>query len=477
MMKYLNISSTTYESCLYQTGILDVEDYNNVGRLLCYCITKSLSSPYLWGLIQNMQKPNFNLYSAVKYIWEDYKQCNFDTTFGEQYYPFVECKRKVYVNLDFMFGNDFKSYHRSGWAYVVGGMMNLDAHQMNRNSSIMVDTYVDRSFHWGHDTLQTFGLIPYSQKWVGFIHHTFDTTHSTYNCVELFNKPTFIESLKTCKGLIALTEYLANQLRIALAKLDLDVPVFALYHPMETVDSYFTMDKFNSNESPKIVQIGAWLRNAYGIYELPLWKNKLNFQKAALKGKDMDHYFKPNDFMNNMKTFLYKTENDIMYKPDICRPHMCRPHICRPNICRPTCISVNYTVNNINKYCSGLYNTIEKNDNSVEIIDRINNEDYDILLSQNVIFLNLVDCSAVNTVLECLVRNTPLVVNRHPAVEEILGENYPGFYENMVDASLLINDIKKIDAMHTHIKKLNKKRYTLDYFIMELQNILLKANT
>jgi hypothetical protein len=467
-MKYLNISSVTYENLLHKTGKLYTgdRDYMNTARLLCYCITKSLSTPYIWGLMYNMQKPNFNLFEAIKYIWEDFKHINFDSSHEEHYYPLLKTKRKVFINLDFMFGNDFKSYHRSGWAYVVGGMMNLDAHQLLRDSDIMVDTYLDRSFHWGNDTLETFGLIPYTQKWIGFIHHTYDTTHSVYNCVELFEKKTFLESLKYCKGLIALTEYLAKDLRISLIKKNFShIPVFVLYHPMETVEDLFTLENFNSNNKKKIVQIGAWLRNPYSIYELPLWKNKLKLQKVALKGKDMDMYFKPDNFMDNLKIFLFK----ICISPgEICRPDICRPE-CMPDICR--CCS-----NHVNKYCAGLYKHIEEQDKSVEILDRINNDDYDKLLSHNIIFLNLVDCSAVNTVLECLVRNTPIIINRHPAVEEILGDTYPGYYDDMIDASLLLNDIKKIEAMHNHLKKLNKRRYSLDYFMNKLQNIILNIS-
>jgi hypothetical protein len=84
----------------------------------------------------------------------------------------------------------------------------------------------------------------------------------------------------------------------------------------------------------------------------------------------------------------------------------------------------------------------------------------------------------VNTVLECLVRNTPLVINRHPAVEEILGKGYPGFYDgadNLVGAMALLSDIKQISRMHTYIKGLDKRRYTLENFMTKLQDAILAA--
>jgi hypothetical protein len=483
LMKYLNMTSTEYENILNQNSVLSIgsHEYIDVARLMCYCVTKSMQSPYIWGLIENMQLPNFCLYSAIKYIWEDFNQKVSDKTPGEVYYPSINIERKVFVNLDFVFQSDFSGYHRSGWAYAIGGLMTIDAHQMLRSTDILIDTYVDRSFHWGQDTLQTIGVVPYKCPWYGFIHHTFDTTHSTYNCAQLFVNPVFIESLKTCKGLISLTEYLARDLRIALIKAGMKtVPVYVVSHPMETVDNVFTMNRFKSNTDKKLVQIGAWLRNPYAIYELPMWKNKLGLQKTALKGKEMDHYFKPDSFLEEIKAVL-TTKKYFGDHPcgEICRP-ACRPAdpVCRPDntICRPACSPENNVCrqNNMNKYCEGLYNTIVRNDKSVRIIDKLSNDDYDNLLGENIVFLNLVDCSAVNTVLECLVRNTPLIINRHPAVEEVFGKEYPGFYDDMIDATMIINSIDKIEEIHTYLKKLNKKPYNIDKFVSDVQNIALQ---
>ena len=469
LMKYLNIPSSSYESMLKKVNKMYVknQDYTNVARIICYCITKSIQSPYLWGLAENMKKKDFCLYDAIKYIWEDCKsnEIDADTCLGEKYYPVIQSDRRVFVNLDYVFSNDFKNYHRSGWAYVVGGMMNLDAHQLLRTSNVMIDTYIDRSFHWGLETLETVGILPYTKPWIGFIHHTFDILHSSFNCVELFANPLFLQSLSCCKGLIALTDYLAKDLKIALISKGFgNVPVHVIYHPMETVDKMFTFEKFLENKQRKVVQIGAWLRDAYAIYNLDLWKNKLQLSKCALKGKDMDLYFKPEDFLKDIKKVLYKESSDG--EGEICRSN---------SMCRPTCISgnqVQYYCNQVNKYCSGLYSVIEQNDKSVTVIDRITNEDYDDMLSNNIVFLKLVDCSAVNTVLECLVRNTVIVINRHPAVEEILGESYPCFYDDLIDATLLLNDIDKIRAAYLHLKKLSKRRYRLDYFMDQLQNIV-----
>ena len=485
---YLGIRD--YETILHKTGPFPIIDNTplNVSRIISYCITGYIQNPYIWGLAKNIQKEDFNLYTAIQWIWNDMKeQRDIFRREPEHYYPSVSIKRKQLINIDYFFQNDFSSYHRSGWAYAIGGLMNIDAIHLHRNpSQILLDTYVDRSFHWGMDTLLAVGILPYTQPWMGFIHHTFDITHSSYNCVELLKNPVFIESLPQCKGLIVLTKYLAEQLRTALDIVGFtSVPVHVIYHPMEFVSDTFSIDKFINNPNKKVIQIGAWLRKPYSIYELPVspdYMNPLGLTKAVLRGKDMDIYFKPNDFDTGIKQFLMEDcSSHQVGQGDISRPEGCNS-MSRPEcyLSRPECyISRNVLsrTNTTNKYCQGLYESISKQDNSVQILEKLSNEKYDELLSENVVFLDMTDCSAVNTVLECLVRNTPLFVNRHPAIEEIFGKEYPGFYTNLVDAMTKMVNIQTITAITDYLSKLDKTKYTLDTFVDAVQSFAMTCKS
>jgi hypothetical protein len=340
-------------------------------------------------------------------------------------------------------------------------MMNLDAPFLMRQSDLLIDTYVDRSFHWGFDTLKSMGVLPYKQKWIGFLHHTFDESHSNYNCEELFNNDVFLESLKSCRGLITLSEYLKAGVEKKLVDGGFSIPAYVLYHPMEFVDNMFTMERFIGNRERKVVQIGAWLRNPYAIYELPCTEIK----KAALKGKEMDLYFPPSDFMEKMEGLLDSEDVGLLESPSwegtgsgtgggvgICRDH-----------------------NSGNKFCKGALEMIKRQMKSVEIIEKLENSEYDELLSQNIVFLNLIDCSAVNTVIECLVRNTVLLVNRLPALEEILGKEYPGFYRSIYEAARMCEDMDKIREVHEYLKGLNKDKFRLDVFITGFHKIINKS--
>ena len=130
---------------------------------------------------------------------------------------------------------------------------------------------------------------------------------------------------------------------------------------------------------------------------------------------------------------------------------------------------------NTNKYIIGMVESLKLKDASVSIIDNLSNDRYDQLLASNIVFLNLVDCSAVNTVIECVVRNTPLIVNRHPAIEELLGKGYPGFYSCLIEASMISTDLEKIKEISTYLERLDKTDYLLSTFIDKFQDIVLEV--
>lgn len=117
---------------------------------------------------------------------------------------------------------------------------------------------------------------------------------------------------------------------------------------------------------------------------------------------------------------------------------------------------------------------IRRKNASVETMDILSNDDYDRLLSNNVVFLKLVDASAVNTVIECMVRHTPLVVNRIPAVEEYLGTDYPGFYDDLSHAASLLGSMDNIQRMHAHMAALDLTRLDLLRFLSSFEDALVK---
>ena len=91
-------------------------------------------------------------------------------------------------------------------------------------------------------------------------------------------------------------------------------------------------------------------------------------------------------------------------------------------------------------------------------------DEYDLLLSENIVFIDLFDSAANNVVLECIVRNTPIIVNKTPGVLEYLGNEYPLYFESLSDVPGLLTTDKIISA-YNYLLRLDKEKFTLDRFI------------
>lgn len=81
---------------------------------------------------------------------------------------------------------------------------------------------------------------------------------------------------------------------------------------------------------------------------------------------------------------------------------------------------------------------------SVAYLDYVDNNEYDEWLTNSVVFLNYIDLSASNAIIECIARTTPMLINRHPAAMEYLGKDYPMYYSSRYEAEHKISDNKLI---------------------------------
>jgi len=108
--------------------------------------------------------------------------------------------------------------------------------------------------------------------------------------------------------------------------------------------------------------------------------------------------------------------------------------------------------------------------NNIFFLERIDNTAYDDLLSNNIVFLDLFDSSANNVIIECIQRNTPIIVNKLEAVVEYLGENYPLYFNNLNEINILSNNFDKLYQGYIYLKNLDKTFLSYDHFIESLAN-------
>ncbi len=468
-----------------ETLALSPEQKEDTVKITSYILTGSTNSVYNYGLMEKMFKKGY-----------DYKK-EWEWIINDHHYACLRNKQNLtsgVFNMTFIDQVDYSGAHRAGWQFVYEQLLPFNS----KDSDLYLDMYVDRTFHWNKKINKFLNLIPYTNNWIGFIHHTFDQEFSDYNCVELLKNQDFIESLKTCKGLIVLSRYLQLLLQAQLFKMRVNVKVWVVYHPTETQVPLFNLKKFITNDNKKLLFIGGWLRNTYSFYQLPLRERihikslcasqSFEIRKTFIKGVHMNNYHPSKDFKTDLMCLLKYQEEQ---SSDKCKNISTCPNIsrciCIPNVSRCICIPIvsrcisSDIKNNWNKF---YFDDITKTLQSVDIVTNLSNSDYDMVLTENIVIINLIDASAINTLLECIVRNTPIIINDLPAVVELLGKNYPlyitckhdDYYNFNIQVNNLIKDFKNIEKAHRHIKSLDKRRLNIDFFIKELLNIISSLN-
>ena len=250
-----------------------------------------------------------------------------------------------------------------------------------------------------------------------------------------------------------------------------NIPLFVLTHPTEFVEEskMFSMNNFKSNEEKKIIQIGAWMRDINGIFEIKVNRNINkdnedanninNIQKAVLIGKKMEGYY------TNLNESVAEEDESIV-ETDLSKLNS----ISRDDKIRSVTCTDEET-NTVNRETNTVNRETNKQTNKVKIITFQENDLYDDLLSKNIVFLKLIDASAINTLIECIVRATPIVINKIKPVVEVLGDSYPLFYSDVSEVEKLVT-MKNIEKAHQYLKRMDKTKFKIETFIKNFQHIL-----
>lgn len=141
--------------------------------------------------------------------------------------------------------------------------------------------------------------------------------------------------------------------------------------------------------------------------------------------------------------------------------------------------NIKKTIPQINTYCmpgdlrqyADSWNHLMRNAGKDYVVHdpiRLDNREFDNHMTKTLVWCRLHATSANNGIIEPLIRNTPILTNRLPAVEEYLGEDYPLYIED--------NDtitIDKILKAHYYLKNKSKidlsGRYFASHLILKLK--------
>ena len=297
---------------------------------------------------------------------------------------------------------------RTGWKYALQSLSELHS-----SSGIKFDGYVENNFGWRIDEAAERGEIPYREPWIGIAHHPqdmpefFDYRTSPQH---VFDNYYIHESLKHCKGLFTLSKHYGQWLQEYLGDA---VPVETLFHPTDLDVEKFTLEKFLSNEHKRVVSVGHWLRRFISFKLLPVHK----YSKTCLIAEEYTRE------LQSRERFATTYTND-------------------------------FGLEIVGQYSEE---------------DWLENEVFDQVLTKNIVFADYYGCSASNTVLECIARNTPIAVNPHPAVVEYLGEKYPLYFSSIQEAADKIQNLDIIEETTNYLSELDKERLSPASFSEDLK--------
>lgn len=303
--------------------------------------------------------------------------------------------------------------HRGGWRSILQDL--IDNNFYNNDAKFDFFDMIEFKFMWNEDP-----HFLCHNKWAGIVHCTPKTPGflQISNVNNLFNNENFIKSLDNCTVIITLSSYITHHLNKKFNKINKNIPIHTLKYPVDRENiKLFDYNNYINNDEKKIIQIGQQLRKVTSIYLL----NVNNFKKVWLTGR------KNLDF-------------------------------CKKNLDE----EINYF-----NYDKKVFNN---NQNEVLIYYADTFEEYDDLLSKNIAFIDLFDAGANTVIVECIIRNTPVIVNKLSSVIEYLGVNYPLYFNDLNEVPNLLTNAKIMEA-HQYLCKMNKEDLSIDYFTKQIINI------
>jgi len=373
--------------------------------------------------------------------------------------------------------DDAYDFTSVGWKLATIGLRYMSPEMHGRTKAapfLRFDPYVDRTFRWGKRALRAARTGPFSEeagKWGGFVHHLHD-------CDLLLKDDDFQRALRSCVVLFvtsdATRKTLGRRLRDRYPTTRRLPPVYSVGGIPADVDVphglAFDIDKFRLNKSRMLVQAGAlWALDVYAIYDLRLAPSIgaeagrgdiIIVQKALLRTPENhdDALYVPVKEGSAAGRAFFEAADGVRQTVTSYSPRAVEKMICRPMICRPGFIS--------NLFVTGMLASVRRSLSSV-----VDVEHYDELLSENAVFAKFVDAnsSATDIVNDCAIRATPIILNRLPELEEILGHKYPGFYDSMAEAGVKASRWSTYELCHEYLKRhVDVRSFSIERFVQKV---------
>lgn len=260
------------------------------------------------------------------------------------------------------------------------------------DAEVYFDDFIERSFLYKERV-----AVPYiGHPWVGVLHHPPDVPTWYMRDMRLQRLLTD-EHWKSAVDSLQLIITMADNLHQWVKETWPTIPSVVIRHPTGRPVLEWSPERFKSNPTKRAVQVGWFLRNTALIEQaaVPDWLTKTHLKQD-----------------NNWAAYTYR---------------MCHWH----------------------------YKSTRELREKPQDISALGDTDYDIFLAENVVLIEVMTAVANNAVVECIARNTPICVNRHPGPVYYLGEDYPLFYDRIEDIERVLT-MQNILAAHQYLKSMDK---------------------
>ena len=275
-------------------------------------------------------------------------------------------------------------------------------HIFDHPEGLLFDGVMDLSF--GYPQLSRKAGIPYREPWIGFLHSTVTVCPFLPHVATL---ETILQQPLFLESLPHCKGIFTLSLHAALFirdKLKRAVPVEGIKHPAETTDRLFDMNHFLQKK--RLLHAGNWLRRCSSFLHVKIPEG---WEKMMLMNPSTASYLAGELIFNGQDESVLSTINQVQHVPDSM---------------------------------------------------------YDELLAESVVFLDLCDSNATNTIIECILRNTPVLVNRIPAVEEYLGADYPFYFQSLEEAESKLQDMDLVKETTEYLSSFpGRMELTGEYFV------------
>jgi len=294
--------------------------------------------------------------------------------------------------------------HRCGWPYVVDHIKRLDT-----GTGIVCDDFLEQTF-----TLLPHEEIPHllqEQPWIAIAHlPPAQVKPFMLTCFKEYadGKPGSVQALANLRGICTMSNHLADRFRQVC-----DTPVHVIPYPTRTDVHQFDMNGYLRR--PTLLHVGWFFKNLLLLEHIAPnrhIKRKIQIESPCLpgdKGKQVKQHFATHIYPER---WLY---GDVHY-----------------------------------------------------IHERLPDADYDSLLTHSVIALEFMDCAATTVVVEGLARNAPMLLGRHEALFEYVGEDYPMFFDDVGECEQLLHPAN-VFRTYNYLKALDKSFLQIDSFVSRFQ--------